>query len=400
MPERNLNFDEIVNRRGTDCLKYDFAVRRGMPEDVLPLWVADMDFKTTSYVEDAVIERTKHGIFGYSESGEEYFKEVAGWMRRHHNWEIRPEWLIKTPGVVFALAMAVKAFTEKGDSVLIQQPVYYPFSEAIKDNGRVPVNSPLKLEHGHYEVDFEDFEQKIREQNVRLFLLCSPHNPVGRVWKEEELRRMGDICLAHGVKIVSDEIHGDFTYPGHHQTVFASLGEAYAKNSVICTAPSKTFNLAGLQVSNIFIPDPELRRQFKKAVDAAGYSQLNLMGLIGCQAAYETGEEWLSQLKEYLAENLNFVRTYLQENIPQIHLIEPEGTYLLWLDFRTLGLTEAQRVDLIEKKAHLWVDSGAMFGVDGEGFERINIACPRATLKQALDQLRDAVNAQTGRQTA
>ena len=264
----------------------------------------------------------------------------------------------------------------------------------------MPVNSPLKLEHGHYEVDFEDFEQKIKEQNVRLFLLCSPHNPVGRVWKEEELRRMGDICLAHGVKIVSDEIHGDFTYPGHHQTVFASLGEAYAKNSVICTAPSKTFNLAGLQVSNIFIPDPELRRQFKKAVDAAGYSQLNLMGLIGCQAAYETGEEWLSQLKEYLAENLNFVRTYLQENIPQIHLIEPEGTYLLWLDFRTLGLTEAQRVDLIEKKAHLWVDSGAMFGVDGEGFERINIACPRATLKQALDQLRDAVNAQTGRQTA
>ena len=206
---------------------------------------------------------------------------------------------------------------------------------------------------------------------------------------------MGDICLTHGVKIVSDEIHGDFTYPGYRQIVFASLGEAYAENSVICTAPSKTFNLAGLQVSNIFIPNPQLRSQFKKAVDAAGYSQLNLMGLIGCQAAYETGEEWLKQLKEYLQGNLDFVRSYLLRNLPQIHLIESEGTYLLWLDFRALGMTEAQRTDLIEKKAHLWLDSGAMFGVDGEGFERINIACPRATLKQALDQLRDAVIAES-----
>ena len=394
------DFDTVIDRHGTKSLKYDFAKERGRDEDILPLWVADMDFRTVPEVSKRLAEASLYGIYGYSEAKEDYFEAIRSWYEKHFNWNPEAEWLIKTPGVVFAIAAAVRAFTKPGEGVLIQQPVYYPFSEAITDNGRVLVNSPLKLEHGHYEVDFEDFERKIKEQNVRLFLLCSPHNPVGRVWKEEELRRMGDICLAHGVKIVSDEIHGDFTYPGHHQTVFASLGEAYAKNSVICTAPSKTFNLAGLQVSNIFIPDPELRRQFKKAVDAAGYSQLNLMGLIGCQAAYETGEEWLSQLKEYLAENLNFVRIYLQENIPQIHLIEPEGTYLLWLDFRSLGLTEAQRVDLIEKKAHLWVDSGAMFGVDGEGFERINIACPRATLKQALDQLRDAVNAQTGRQTA
>ena len=395
------DFDTLIDRHGTKSLKYDFAKERGRDEDILPLWVADMDFRTVPEVSKRLADAALYGIYGYSEAKEDYFEAIRSCGMKNILTGIRRRnGLSKRPALSLRSQRRYRAFTKPGEGVLIQQPVYYPFSEAIKDNGRVPVNSPLKLEHGHYEVDFEDFEQKIKEQKVRLFLLCSPHNPVGRVWKEEELRRMGDICLAHGVKIVSDEIHGDFTYPGHHQTVFASLGEAYAKNSVICTAPSKTFNLAGLQVSNIFIPDPELRRQFKKAVDAAGYSQLNLMGLIGCQAAYETGEEWLSQLKEYLAENLNFVRTYLQENIPQIHLIEPEGTYLLWLDFRTLGLTEAQRVDLIEKKAHLWVDSGAMFGVDGEGFERINIACPRATLKQALDQLRDAVNAQTGRQTA
>ena len=273
MPERNLNFDEIVNRRGTDCLKYDFAVRRGMPEDVLPLWVADMDFKTTSYVEDAVIERTKHGIFGYSESGEEYFKEVAGWMRRHHNWEIRPEWLIKTPGVVFALAMAVKAFTEKGDSVLIQQPVYYPFSEVIRDNGRVVVSNDLYLgEDNRYHIDLADFEKKIVEYHVKLFLLCSPHNPTGRVFTKEELTAMGDLCVKHGVKVVSDEIHNDFVFQGEH-TVFASVKKEYEEISVICTSPSKTFNLASMLISNIFIPNRELRQRFRHEVDAAGISQ-------------------------------------------------------------------------------------------------------------------------------
>ena len=391
MAERNLNFDEIVERRGTDCLKYDFAKRRGKPADVLPLWVADMDFKTSSYVEDALIERAKHGIFGYSDTQEVYFNAVAGWMERHHHWKIKEDWMIKTPGVVFALAMAVKAFTKAGDSILIQQPVYYPFSEAIRDNGRELVNSPLKLVNGHYEMDFDDLERKIVEHKVTLFLLCSPHNPVGRVWTEEELRRIGDICVKHGVIVVSDEIHSDFVWKGHKHTIFASLSEKYADISVTCTAPSKTFNLAGLQTSNIFIPNRELRHRFRKAVDQAGYSQLNTMGLVACRAAYEEGGEWLEQLKGYLQENLVFARDYIANNLPGIHLIEPEGTYLIWLDLRELGLTEAEREDLIVNKAKLWLDSGAIFGEDGEGFERINIACPRATLQEAFDRLAEAL---------
>ena len=215
------DFDTLIDRHGTKSLKYDFAKERGRDEDILPLWVADMDFRTVPEVSKRLAEAALYGIYGYSEAKEDYFEAIRSWYEKHFNWNPEAEWLINTPGVVFAIAAAVRAFTKPGEGVLIQQPVYYPFSEAIKDNGRVPVNSPLKLEHGHYEVDFEDFERKIKEQKVRLFLLCSPHNPVGRVWKEEELRRMGDICLAHGVKIVSDEIHGDFTYPGHHQTVFA-----------------------------------------------------------------------------------------------------------------------------------------------------------------------------------
>ena len=387
MAERNLNFDEIAERRGTDCLKYDFAKRRGKPADVLPLWVADMDFKTSSYVEDALIERAKHGIFGYSDTQEVYFNAVAGWMERHHHWKIKEDWLIKTPGVVFALAMAVKAFTKAGDSILIQQPVYYPFSEAIRDNGRELVNSPLKLVNGHYEMDFDDLERKIVEHKVTLFLLCSPHNPVGRVWTEEELRRVGDLCVKHNVLVVSDEIHSDFTWPGHEHHVFGNLDPKYAEISITCTAPSKTFNLAGLQTSNIFIPNRTLRKTFKKAIDQAGYSQLNTLGLVACQAAYEEGEPWLTELKKYLLENLDFSRDYIERNLPGVHLIEPEGTYLIWLDFRDLGLPEEKLEHLITKEAKLWLDSGAIFGSDGEGFERINIACPRTTLKEAFDRL-------------
>ena len=385
------DFDQIIDRHGTGCLKYDFARERGKREDVLPLWVADMDFRVAEPILERLRKTVDHGIFGYSEAKGDYFQTVASWYQERFGWEVHRSWLVKTPGVVFAIAAAVRAFTEKGDSVLLQQPVYYPFSEAIRDNGRELVNSPLKLVNGHYEMDFEDLEKKIVEHHVRLFLLCSPHNPVGRVWTEAELRRVGDICVKHGVIVVSDEIHSDFVWPGYKHTVFASLSKAYADISVTCTAPSKTFNLAGLQTSNIFIPNRDLKHRFRKAVDQAGYSQLNTMGLVACQAAYEEGGEWLEQLKEYLQGNLTFAREYIEKNLPGVHLIEPEGTYLIWLDFRDLGLTEAQREDLIVNKAKLWLDSGAIFGVDGEGFERINIACPRATLKEAFDRLAGAL---------
>ena len=388
MPERNLNFDEIINRRGTDCLKYDFAVRRGMPENVLPLWVADMDFKTTSYVEDAVIERTKHGIFGYSESGEEYFKAVAGWMRRRHNWEIRPEWLIKTPGVVFALAMSVKAFTEKGDRVLIQQPVYYPFSEVIRDNGRVVVSNDLYLgEDNRYHIDLADFEKKIVEHHVKLFLLCSPHNPTGRVFTKEELTAMGDLCVKHGVKVVSDEIHNDFVFQGEH-TVFASVKKEYEEISVICTSPSKTFNLASMLISNIFVPNRELRQRFRHEVDAAGISQLSVLGLVAAKAAYGQGDKWYEQMMSYVGENIRYVKEYVKENLTGVTVIDGEGTYLMWLDFRGTGLDPEELDHRIIYEAKLWLDSGKIFGHTGAGFQRINVAAPRAVLTECLERIR------------
>ncbi len=388
MPERNLNFDEIVNRKGTDCLKYDFAVRRGMPEDVLPLWVADMDFKTTSYVEDAVMERTKHAIFGYTESKEEYFQAVAGWMRRHHNWEIRPEWLIKTPGVVFALAMAVKAFTEKGDSVLIQQPVYYPFSEVIRDNGRVVVSNDLYLgEDNRYHIDLADFEKKIVEHHVKLFLLCSPHNPTGRVFTKEELTAMGDLCVKHGVKVISDEIHNDFVFRGEH-TVFATVKKEYEEISVSCTSPSKTFNLASMLISNIFIPNRELRKRFQHEMDAAGISQLSALGLVAAKAAYEQGDEWYEQMMSYVRENIRYVKEYVNEKLPGVTVIDGEGTYLMWLDFRGTGLDPEELDRRIIYEAKLWLDSGKIFGHTGAGFQRINVAAPREIITECLERIR------------
>lgn len=392
MKEQNTNFDEIIERKNTDCLKYDFAEKRGKPKDVLPLWVADMDFKTSSIVLDVIKQRVEHGIFGYTEGGDGYFRAVAGWMERRHGWKVEESWLMKTPGVVVALAMAVKAYTREGDAVLVQQPVYYPFTEVIKDNGRVAVSSDLVLgEDGRYGIDFTDFEAKIVEHQVKLFLLCSPHNPVGRVWTREELLKIGEICLKHHVIVVSDEIHEDFVYGEHQHLVFANLREDLREISITCTSAAKTFNLAGLQVSNIFIPNKELRLSFKRQLNGIGYSQVNTLGLTATEAAYQYGDTWYEAMLYYVKGNIDYVREFLQRELPDIHLIEPEGTYLVWLDFRGLGLTEHDRERLIVEKAGLWLDSGAIFGSAGEGFERINVACPRKTLELALGRLKNAI---------
>ena len=391
MPERNLNFDEPVDRRNTDCLKYDFAKRKGMPEDVLPLWVADMDFKTSSYIEDALVERAKEAIFGYSEVQTPYFHAVANWMKIHHNWEVKRTWLVKTPGVVFALAMAVKVFTDPGDSVIIQSPVYYPFSEVITDNGRNIVSSDLYLGvDDRYHMDYADFEKKIIENDVKLFLLCNPHNPVGRVWTKGELEKVGDICLKHNVLVVSDEIHADFVFKGQHQ-VFTAIKKEYEDITLTCTAPSKTFNLAGLSLSNIFIPNRELKRQFKAELKAAGTGLMGVMGLVACQTAYEKGEEWYYAMKSYVQANIEFTKQYVEENLPGVKMIDHEGTYLVWLDFRETGLGVDELEDLIIHKAKLWLDSGKIFGKNGEGFQRINVACPRSTVKEALDRMKEAM---------
>ncbi|MCH5263850.1 MAG: pyridoxal phosphate-dependent aminotransferase [Lachnospiraceae bacterium] len=386
------NFDEIIDRRNSDCLKYDFAVERGKPEDVLPLWVADMDFRTAPGIIERAVADARFGIYGYTESKDDYFQAIAAWYENYFDWKVEKKWLVKTPGIVFAIGIAIQALTKEGDAVMIQQPVYYPFSEVIKDNNRTLVNNALVLKDGHYEIDFEDFEEKIIQNNVKIFVLCSPHNPVGRVWTVDELRRMGEICLKHDVKVISDEIHSDFVYEGRKHYVFTTVDSAFEDISIICTAPSKTFNLAGLQVSNIFIPNVQMRKAFLRQMSAVGYSQVNMIGLHACRAAYETGREWLEELKIYLKGNLDYARAYLEENLPQIKLIEPEGTYLIWLDCRALELPEEKLEHLIVHEAKLWLDSGAIFGEVGEGFERINIACPRAVLKEALERLHRAVS--------
>lgn len=389
MSERHLDFDTVIDRKGTRSLKYDFAVRRGKPKDVLPLWVADMDFQTSSYITEALEDMVKHGVFGYSESEEHYFGAVQNWMERHYNWHVKESWMTKTPGIVFALAMAVKAYTQENDTVLIQPPVYYPFKEVVEDNHRRLVNNTLVLGgDGTYTIDYEDFEKKIIEENVKLFILCNPHNPVGRVWTKEELERLGDICLKHGVFVVSDEIHADFVFERKH-TVFSEVKEAYRDISMICTSPSKTFNIAGLQISNIFISNPEKATAFRRQVAAAGYSQVGLPGLVACEAAYRHGDEWLEGVLAYIKANAEFTRAYLQEHLPRVKMTKLEGTYLVWLDFRDYGLTDKELDEKILNQAGLWLDSGAVFGKCGEGFQRINIACPRKTLHQALDRLID-----------
>mgnify|MGYP000865780337 FL=1 len=396
---RKYDFDKITDRRNTGSVKFDSASAQGKPEDILPLWVADMDFPAPPCVIDALVKRSQYGIFGYSISGSEYFKVLRSWFSERFVWDTQPEWVIQTPGVVFAIHIAVRALTEKGDAILIQEPVYHSFSEAIGVNDRRKVVNPLAFSKGRYSIDFEDFENKIVQNKVKLFILCSPHNPVGRVWTREELKRMGDICLKHDVIVVSDEIHADFTYPGHQHHVFAGLNPEFSNRSVICTAPTKTFNLAGLQISNIFISNPDIHRRFRQEMRKCGSRSVNLMGIIACRAAYEGGGEWLDELKHYLSGNLGFLRDFLRERLPQIKLVEPEGTYLVWLDFHALGLEEKELENFLVNRAGLWLETGTLFGEGGEGFQRMNIACPRSFLEKALLHLENAVRSLSDHQS-
>lgn len=393
MAERNLDFDQIINRRNTRCLKYDFAARRGYPEDILPLWVADMDFKTSSYVEDTLSELVRHNIYGYSNTqpGDGFFEAVSGWMERHHGWKVDPLWHVKSPGVCFAIASAIRALTEPGDSVIIQQPVYYPFSSLIRHNGRKVVSSDLVRDaEGHYSMDYDDFEQKVIRHDVKLFILCNPHNPVGRVWTKEELQRIGRICAAHGVIVFSDEIHFDFVWEGEHN-VFQEIDPAFREFTVTATSPSKTFNLAGLQQSNIFIPNISLKRRFTEEINRTGYDEPTIFGIAAAQAVYENGDTWYESMKAYVEKNICFADEFVREHLPGVSMKKPEGTYLIWLDFSGTGMTTAELDDMIIQKAKLWLDSGAIFGKAGEDFQRINTACPQSILREALERLEDVL---------
>ena len=385
------DFDQIIPRNHTNSLKYDFAKERGKPDGLLPMWVADMDFQTPPAVRDALAAKAAHGIFGYSEPDKTYFEALVNWFGTRHDWMVDPYTAVITPGVVFAICTLIRCVTQPEDAVLIQEPVYYCFREGIRDNSRKVVVNELLFDGKQYHIDFEDFERKIVENNVKLFVLCSPHNPVGRVWTKDELVRMAEICLRHGVFVVADEIHEDFVYQGKRHTVFASLSEEVANNCAVCTAPSKTFNLAALHNANIFIANAQVRKAFKRELDAEGFSQSNVMGLVACQAAYQFGAEWLDQLIDYLEGNVTLMRETFQTRMPQIQLVEPEGTYLPWVNFNQLGLSVPELERFIIERAKLWLDGGTVFGAGGAGFQRFNIAVPRATLQQALSQLGNAV---------
>lgn len=381
------DFNAITDRRHTNAIKVDLAVARGKPADVLSLWVADMDFPTSPAILQALHSKVDHGIFGYSVPDEGFYNAVKNWQKKYHNFEVERRHIVTTPGVVFAIACAIKAFTKEGESVIIQTPVYYPFKNMIEANGRKLVTSSLYEKEGKWHINFEDFEKKIAENNVKLFILCSPHNPVGRVWTKEELQRLSDICLRHNVIVFADEIHNDFINPPYEHTVFSTLSKEAAWNSIVSTAASKTFNLAGLQFSINFIQNPALKKKFHDERDKTGYDEPSLMGLVATQAAYEQGEEWLNELRGHLAENLSFLRNFLKERLPKVRLIEPEGTYLIWLDFSALGYSDAELDDIIVNKAKVWLDRGTMFGPEGDNYQRINIATPRPILKEALERL-------------
>ena len=391
----NYDFDTIIDRYGTNSVKYDFAVERGKPEELLPMWLADMDFSVPPEVLADIQKAVSHGIFGYTEPKDDYYNAVAYWFGSRFGFGVKQHEIIKTPGVVFALGQIIRAFTKPDEAVLVQTPVYYPFYDIIRNNGRKLVTNPLVYNNGIYTgiytgintyiytIDFDDFERKITDNKVRLFILCSPHNPVGRVWTREELEKINGICEKHGVLVVSDEIHCDFVWSGYTHTCFGLLNE----NSFIATSPSKTFNLAGLQVSNIFVKNEQLRNKLNVEIKKSGYSHLNTLGLAACKSAYTKGGAWLEAMKTYLEENIQLIREFLAERIPKIRLVEPEASYLIWLDFSQYELTQDELDRRITEGAKLRLSGGTSFGADGKDFQRINIACPRTTLHDALCRL-------------
>ena len=387
------DFDTIVDRYNTGSVKYDTAERSGMPADVMPMWVADMDFRAPDEIVSRMRQLCDFGVYGYTMVTDSYFDAVRNWFSSRFDWEVERKWLVTTPGVVFALSAAVKAFTEPGEGVLIQRPVYYPFTEVVENNGRVVVNNSLRYDKGSYAIDYEDLEAKLARDDVKLMLICSPHNPVGRVWTRDELSKVCRLCLKYNVKMVSDEIHADFVFANREHVPLASLSEQVRENCVVCTAPSKSFNLAGLQISNIFIPNRDMRHAFRRELEKTGLFGVNMVGLCACQAAYESGGEWLDQLKEYLEGNIQFLKSFVNEHMPRIKVVDTEGTYLVWMDLQELNLVDQK--DFIVNKAGLWLDTGSMFGDEGRGFERINVACPRTVLEEALNRLKRAYDALT-----
>lgn len=386
-----MNFDKHYDRLNTNSYKFDFWKENDMPEGLQSMWVADMDFPTVPKVVEEVEKIAKKGIFGYTRTPQSYYDALIEWFFKRHNYKIERDWVIETPGIVFAFNQAIRAYTNLGDAVIIQRPVYYPFSNAVLNNGRKLINNALVYKDGKYTIDFLDFENKIICEKVKLFILCNPHNPVGRVWSTEELLRLGEICKKHNVIVVADEIHCDFVFGENKYTPFASVCKEFADFTVTCTAPSKTFNLAGLQASNIIISNEALRGKYKSELSGTGYELLNIFAVKACEVAYKYGAEWLDELLAYLAETYAQMRNYLKNNLEKARVVQLEGTYLVWVDFSAYGFSHKELVDIFINKAKVWLDDGEMFGEEGANFMRFNIACPRAEVLEALEKIKKAL---------
>lgn len=385
----NYNFDEVVCRKHTDALKLEALAPRWGRTDLLPMWVADMDFKTPPFIVEVMKKRMECEVFGYTVKPESWYEAIISWQKRRHKWTITKEMISFVPGVVPALAMAVQAFTQPGEKVMIQQPVYNPFAQVIRNNHRELVNCPLELKDGQYHINFKLFEKKIK--GCKLFLFCHPHNPGGRVWTGEELEKVATICAQNNVIIVADEIHADLTLLPYEHIPFASVSEEAKQNSVVFASPSKAFNMAGLATSYAVIANPTLRRRFESYVEGNELAAGNVFAFNTVVAAYNKGEEWLQQMLTYVQGNIDEVVSYIKENIPQLKVIIPQASYLVFIDFSALQLNQKDIVALCTNRAHLALNDGSIYGEEGNGYMRINLACPRSVVRQALAQLKDAI---------
>lgn len=387
----HIDFDTIINRYDTNSMKWDNCLNFFGTEDILPMWVADMDFIAAPPILDALSKRIEHGVFGYSCFSDSYYHAVINWMKNRHDWKIQQEWINFSTGVVPAINFIIQAFSQPGDQIIVQPPGYYPFFEAIKNNSREIIYNPLKYDDGHYFMDFEDLEKKIGP-NVKILILCHPHNPVGRVWTETELKRLGQLCLKNRILVISDEIHADIIYKKNQFIPYLKIDQAFHENTIVCTSASKTFNLAGLQISNLIIPNKDIAIKYQKYMKKLGLIYPNIFGLIATEIAYQHGEEWHRKFLDYMEQNFIYLENFVKNRLKQIKIIKPEGTYLVWLDCRGLELNPSDLELFMSKNAKVGLDGGTWFGPGGDGFVRINIACSRATLEEGLKRIEFAIN--------
>jgi cystathionine beta-lyase len=388
------DFDILQDRSQSAAEKWDKAsmLKHFGRDDLLPFWVADMEFKTPPNVCSSLVERAENGIFGYESTQDSLYNAIIHWYSTRHHWMINKPELCFSRGILNAISMLINLYTEKGDGIIIQPPVFFEFRLTIIENKRKVIRNPLKRVDQRYQMDFDDLEEKAADPRTKMLILCNPHNPVGRVWEREELQRVGEICKQHHVLIISDEIHGDIVYPGHQYIPFASVSDEIAQNSFTCLSPAKTFNIAAVTDAIVIIPDQEYRKQYKQFASQLIINKTNAFSVVAMESAYQAGDEWLDQLLNYLQGNLSYLRDYLKNHIPKVQLIEPEGTFLVWLDFRELGMETKQLESFLVQQARLALNSGYWFGRQGAGYARMTIACPRSMLAEALSRLEHAVH--------